>query len=88
MLNFIFSTIAFSVAAYAMDRYYKAQSIDQTNSHKVLVMVVATVISIGTGQLVDNLDGDAKLPEKNISFVDVIKSGDPMKIGMMLIGIN
>lgn len=71
-----------------MNRHFKAQSIDRTNSHKMLVMVVATVISIGTGWLVDIMDGDANLPEKNISFVDVIKSGDPMQIGMMLIGVN
>ncbi len=88
MLGFIISTIAFFVVAYAMNRYYKAQSIDQTNSHKMMVMVTATIISFGTGWLVDNLDGDAKLPEKNISFMDVIKSGDPMQIAMKLIGIN
>ena len=88
MLGFIISTAAFSVVAYFMNRYFKAQSIDQTNSHKMLVMVTATMISIGTGWLVDHLDGDAKLPEKNISFMEVIKSGDPMKIAMKLIGIN
>lgn len=88
MLGFIISTIAFSVVAYAMNRYFKAQSIDQTNSHKMLVLVAATLISIGTGWVVDNLDGDAKLPEKNISFMDVMKSGDPMQIAMKLIGIN
>ena len=88
MLGFVLSTISFTIVAYAMNRYFKAKSIDQTNSHKMLVMVMATFISIGTGWLVDNLDGDAKLPEKNISIVDVIKSGDPMQIAMKLIGIN
>ena len=88
MLGFVISTIAFSVVAYAINRYLKAQSIDQTNSHKMLVMVTATVISIGTAWLVDELDGDAKLPEKNISLMEVIKSGDPMQIAMKLIGIN
>ena len=88
MLGFIISTAAFSVVAYFMNRYYKAQSINQTNSHKMLVMVTATMISIGTGWLVDHLDSDAKLPEKNISFMEVIRSGDPMKIAMKLIGIN
>ena len=88
MLGFILSTAAFSAVAYTMNRYFKAQSIDQTNSHKMLVMVTATMISIGTGWLVDHLDGDAKHPEKNISFMEVIRSGDPMKIAMKLIGIN
>ena len=88
MLGFILSTVAFSVVAYAMNRYFKAQSIDQTNSHKMLVMVTATMISIGTGWLVDNIDSDAKLSEKNISFMEVIKNGDPMQIAMKLIGIN
>ena len=82
MLGFILSTIAFSIVAYAMNRYFKVQSIDQTNSHKMWVMVIATMISIGTGLLVDHLDGDAKLPEKKISFIEVIKSGDPMQIAM------
>ena len=54
----------------------------------MLVMVIATIISIGTDWLVDNLDGDAKLPEKNRSFMEVIKSGDPMQIAMKLIGVN
>ena len=88
MVGFIISTIAFSAVAYAMNCYFKAQSIDQTNSHKMLVMVTATIISIGTGWLVDDLDGDAKLPEKNISLMEVIKSGDLMQIAMKLIGIN
>lgn len=70
-----------------MNRYFKAQSIDQTNSHKILVLVAATLVSFGTGWLVDNLDGDANLPEKNISFTGVVKSGDPTQIVMKLIGV-
>ena len=67
---------------------FKYQEIDQASAHKAIVLVVATVASFGVGWLVDNLDGDAKLPEKHISFVDVIKSGDPMQIALKLIGVN
>jgi hypothetical protein len=41
----------------------------------MIVMLVVVAISFGMEWLIDILDGDAKLPEKNISFVDVIKSG-------------
>lgn len=52
MLNII-STIAFPAVACAINRHYKAKSIDQTNFHKMQVIMVAIVISIGTGWLVD-----------------------------------
>lgn len=88
MLNFIISTIAFSLAAYALDRHFNAQAPEGTHSRKFLVFSVATIISIGAGWAVDKLDGDADLPARNVSVVDVIQSGDPLQIAKLLVGIN
>jgi hypothetical protein len=52
------------------------------------VFVFATLISIGVGYLVDIVDGDFYLPKKDISLIDVIKSGDPLLIAKTIIGIN
>ena len=88
MLSFIISMIVFFLAAYALNRYFRARELDNTRSLSILVMVVATFISIGTGWLVDKLDGDAALPQHNVSVVEVIQSGDPVKIAKVLVGIN
>ena len=86
MLGFLISTIAFSFAAYALNRYFDAQELDSTRSRKILVMTAATLISIGVGWFVDKLDGDAALPQKSIT--EVIQGGDPVQIVKMLAGIN
>ena len=88
MLGFLISTIAFSMAAYALNRYFDAQALDSTRSRKVLVMAAATFISMGAGWFVDRLDGDAESPRKNVSITSVIQSGDPVLIAKMLAGIN
>ena len=88
MLSFIISTFAFFLAAYALNRYLDAQELDSNRTRNILVMVVATFISFGAGWLVDKLDGDAALPQHNVSVVDVMQSGDPVKIAKLLVGIN
>jgi len=88
MLSFIISMIVFFLAAYALNRYFRARELDNTRSLSILVMVVATFISIGSGRLVDKFDGDAALPEHNVSIMDVIHSGDPVKIAKLLAGFN
>lgn len=88
MLSFLISTFVFFLAAYALNRYFKAQELDCTRSLNILEMVVATFISIGAGWLVDKLDGDAALPQNNVSIIDVVQSGDPVKIAKVLVGIN
>jgi len=88
MVGFIISTIAFFLAAHALNRYFDAQELDSTASRKFLVMAVATVVSIGAGWLVDKVDGDAALPQNNISIIDAVQSGDPLRIAKMLTGIN
>jgi len=88
MLGFLISTIAFSVAAYALNRYLDARELDSMRFRKVLVLSVATFISIGAGWLVDKLDGDAELPQKSVSIADVIQGGDPVQIAKKLAGMN
>lgn len=88
MLGFIISTIAFSLVAYALKRYLEATRPASTASHKLNVMIVATVVSIGVGWLVDKLDGDSKLPQNKVSIADTLQSGDPVKIAKLFIGIN
>jgi len=52
------------------------------------VFLLATLISVGVGYLVDIVDGDFYLPKKDISLVDVLKSGDPLLISKTILGIN
>lgn len=88
MLGFVISTIAFSLAARALNRYFEAQSADGAHSRRWLVLSVATLISIGSGWVVDKMDGDADAPRRNISMIDAVRSGDPILIAKMLAGIN
>lgn len=74
MLSFLISTFVFFLAAYALNRYFDAQELDSSRSRKTLVLVVATFISIGAGWLIDKLDGDAALPQNNVSITEVIQS--------------
>lgn len=88
MLNFVLSTIAFSLAIYGFDRYFKARSVKKTDKHKFLVFILATLISIVVGYLVDIVDGDFYLPKKDVALVDVVNSGDPLLIAKTILGIN
>jgi hypothetical protein len=88
MLNFFISSIAFSIAAYALNRYLHAQNIVSTQSRSLVVMLVATIISIGAGWAIDQLDGEAKLHKNDPTFTEIIKSGDPVKLVKLLIGFN
>lgn len=88
MLGFLISTIAFSLAAYVLNRYLDARGLDSISSRKVIVMTVATLISIGTGWAVDKLDGDSELHQQNITITDAIQNGDPIQIAKILAGIN
>ena len=86
MLGFVISTIAFSLVAYGLNRHFDSQALDSNRSRKVLVMTVATLVSIGAGWLVDKVDGDADLPHPSVA--DVIQGGDPVQMAKMLTGIN
>jgi len=49
-------------------------------AHTIVVMVAATLISIGEGWAVDLIDGDAELNNNDTSLMDLVQSGDPMKV--------
>lgn len=86
MLGFVISTIAFSLAVYALNRYLDSHELDSNRSRKILVMTFATVVSIGAGWLTDKLDGDADLPHPSVA--EVIQGGDPMQMAKILAGVN
>ncbi len=87
MLGFIISTLAFSIAMIGLDRWFDAQGLDRSMpSRKLLVLVLATVVSMGVGWAVDELDGDAKLPHKSIA--EVASSGDPVQLIKLMAGVN
>lgn len=88
MLNFFISTIAFSIAVFALNRYFDAQGLDSTRYRTITVMIVATFVSIGAGWVVDRLDGDAELHKNDPSISEVVQSGDPLKIAKLLAGFN
>lgn len=88
MLNFVVSTIAFSLAMYALNRYFDGQGLDSTRARKIIVMVAAMLFSIGASWAVDKVDGDAELHKNDPSITDVVKSGDPAQIAKMLAGFN
>lgn len=88
MLNFIISTTAFSIAAYALNRYFDVNAISDTRSRTMVVMIAATLISIGAGWAVDLIDGDAELHKNDPSITEIVKNGDPVKIAKVLTGFN
>ncbi|MBA3696363.1 MAG: hypothetical protein H0W85_06310 [Methylotenera sp.] len=88
MLNFIISTIAFFVAIFILNRYLNNLDIENSRFRKIIVFVAATLISLGVGWAVDEIDGDAKLHENEPSFSEVVKEGDPSQIAKLLAGIH
>ena len=85
MLNFVVSTITFSIAAFILNRALKTHP-DSPRSITFAIVLIATIVSFGAGWAVDQLDDDAKLHKNDPSMMEVIKSGDPLKIAKMLIG--
>ena len=86
MLGFIVSTLSFSAAVYGLNKYYGIIDQDQSHPHKARILLWATLISLGAGWVVDEVDGDAAKPHPSMS--EVIKSGDPVLMSKMIIGIN
>ncbi len=88
MLNFIVSTATFSVAVYFLSRYFNKQNERANYPHTLFVMVIATLLSIGSGWTIDQLDGEAELHKNDPSLIEVVQSGDPLKIAKLLAGFN
>lgn len=53
MLNLILSTIVFFVAAWFINRYLDTQGIPKGMTRGVLVLVLASLVSWGAGEMVD-----------------------------------
>lgn len=53
----------------------------------MIVMVEATLISIGSGWAVDSVDGNAELQKNDPVIAKILKSDDPVKIAKILAGI-
>ena len=85
MLNFVICTITYSLAAFLLNRTLKTHP-ESPRSITIAVVVAATLISIGAGWAAGQLDGDAELHKNDPSMMEVVKSGDPLKIAKMLIG--
>ncbi len=88
MLNFLISTIVFSLVAYGLNRIFDSQELGSTRSRSLVVMVVATIISLGAGWAIDKLGDEAELHKNDPSLSEIVKSGDPVKIAKLLIGFN
>ena len=88
MLNFIISTIAFSLSVCGLNRYFDAQPTSSMLSRTMIVMVTATIISIAAGWTLDQLDGEAQLHKNDPSITEIVKSGDPIQIAKVLAGFN
>lgn len=87
MLNFLISTITFSLVAFLLNRLLKTHQ-NSPRSITLTVLAVATFVSLGAGWAVDQLDGDAELHKNDPTMMEVVKNGDPVKIAKMLFGFN
>ena len=56
MLSIIISTLAFFVAAWYLNRYLNEQEIAEGMTRRILVFVLASVVSAGVGMVVDKFD--------------------------------
>jgi hypothetical protein len=54
----------------------------------VIVILIATLISIASGWATDQLDGEAELHKNDPSILQVVQSGDPVQVAKLLAGFN
>lgn len=73
---------------YTFNQYLDSREHPRTRSRTVIVMVLATLVSIGVGMVIDQLDGEAELNKNDPSLVDIVKSGDPLKLTKRLTGFS
>ena len=88
MLNFLISTITFSAAVYGLNLYFNAQNFTASRSRTVIVIFLATLISIASGWATDQFDGEAELHKNDLSMIAIVQTGDPIQIAKLLAGIN
>jgi len=86
MLSFLISTVTFSVAAYGFNRFLDSQGIDSTRSRTIIVMLLATFVSIGADWSIAEFSGDAEGRQKNAAMSEALHNGDSVQILKMLAG--
>jgi len=63
MLNLIISTIVFFIAAWHFNRYLDARGIPKGMTRWVLVMVLASLVSWGAGEIIDRAQVSIEGPQ-------------------------
>ncbi|MEI8363612.1 MAG: hypothetical protein WCG35_10395 [Betaproteobacteria bacterium] len=71
-----------------MNRFFDTNDLKKSRSRTMVVMITATLISIGAGWVVDQIDGDAELHKNDPSIIEIAQSGDPVKLAKLLAGFN
>ena len=56
MLNLLLSTVAFFAAAWYLNRYFDQQDIIEGKARRIVVMVLASLVSFGASEAISRLD--------------------------------
>jgi hypothetical protein len=78
MLNLIISTIVFFVAAWFANRYLDEQEIPKGMTRGVVVLVLASLVSWGAGELVDwaqvKIEGPQAAAQNSVNLSALLKA--------------
>jgi hypothetical protein len=78
MLNLIISTIVFFVAAWFANRYLDEQEIPKGMTRGVVVLVLASLVSWGAGELVDwaqvKIEGPQAAAQDSVNLSALLKA--------------
>ena len=78
MSNLIISTLVFFVAAWYLRRLLNEQGIPHSMTRGLLVFVLASLVSWGSGELVDKIQGKEVKPAAQTDMSQLIKAlGQP-----------
>lgn len=56
MLNLLLSTVAFFAAAWYLNRYFEQEGIAEGKARRIVVTVLASVVSFGVSEAINRLD--------------------------------
>lgn len=56
MLSLLLSTVAFFAAAWYLNHYFEQQDIAEGKARRIVVMVLASVVSFGVSEAISRLD--------------------------------
>lgn len=74
MWNLIISTIVFLIAAWYANRYLDEQGIPKGTTRGVLVFVLASIVSWGSGEAVDWLSGTQPATQSTGDLSQLLKA--------------